>query len=129
MYNAVNSKRPVNLDLSTIHFPLPALTSITHRITGVILFVGLIFAFWALGKSLSSPAEFDAVRDALANNLLAKLVAWGLLSALAFHFVAGIKHLLMDADIGVTLEGSVQKAQITVVVSAVLIILAGVWVW
>lgn len=129
MYNAVNSKRPVNLDLSTIHFPLPALTSITHRITGVILFVGLIFAFWALGKSLSSPAEFDAVRDALANNLLAKFVAWGLLSALAFHFVAGIKHLLMDADIGVTLEGSVQKAQITVVVSAVLIILAGVWVW
>ncbi|MCP1314157.1 MULTISPECIES: succinate dehydrogenase, cytochrome b556 subunit [unclassified Halomonas] len=125
----MNSKRPVNLDLSTIHFPLPALTSITHRITGVILFVGLIFAFWALGKSLSSPAEFDAVRDALANNLLAKLVAWGLLSALAFHFVAGIKHLLMDADIGVTLEGSVQKAQITVVVSAVLIILAGVWVW
>ncbi len=129
MYKAVNSKRPVNLDLSTIHFPLPALTSITHRITGVILFVGLIFAFWALGKSLSSPAGFDAVRDALATNILAKFIAWGLLSALAFHFVAGVKHLLMDADIGVTLEGSVQKAQITVVVSAVLIILAGVWVW
>jgi len=129
VYNAVNSKRPVNLDLTTIHFPLPALTSITHRITGVILFVGLIFAFWALGKSLSSPAGFDAVSNALANNVLAKFVAWGLLSALAFHFVAGIKHLLMDANIGVTLEGGVKKAQATVVVSAVLIILAGVWVW
>tara|TARA_R100001198_G_C5109725_1_gene137849 strand:- start:229 stop:618 length:390 start_codon:yes stop_codon:yes gene_type:complete len=129
VYNAVNSKRPVNLDLTTIHFPLPALTSITHRITGVILFVGLIFAFWALGKSLSSPAGFDAVSSALANNFFAKFVAWGLLSALAFHFVAGIKHLLMDANIGVTLEGGVKKAQATVVVSAVLIILAGVWVW
>ncbi|TVM05849.1 MAG: succinate dehydrogenase, cytochrome b556 subunit, partial [Halomonas sp.] len=41
----------------------------------------------------------------------------------------GIKHLVMDADIGVTLEGGEKKAQITVVVSAVLIILAGVWVW
>ncbi|SFU40969.1 succinate dehydrogenase subunit C [Halomonas korlensis] len=129
MYRAVNSKRPVNLDLSTIQFPLPALTSIAHRITGVILFVGLIFAFWALDKSLSSPMGFEAVSDALAHNILAKLVAWGLLSALAFHFVAGVKHLLMDADIGVTLEGGVQKAQITVIVSAVLIILAGVWVW
>ncbi|PMR75508.1 succinate dehydrogenase, cytochrome b556 subunit [Billgrantia endophytica] len=129
MYRAVNSKRPVNLDLTTIQFPLPALTSIAHRITGVILFIGLIFAFWALDKSLSSPAGFAAVNDALANNILAKLIAWGLLSALAFHFVAGIKHLLMDADIGVTLEGGVKKAQITVVVSAVLIILAGVWVW
>ncbi|WP_217646166.1 succinate dehydrogenase, cytochrome b556 subunit [Halomonas korlensis] len=125
----MNSKRPVNLDLSTIQFPLPALTSIAHRITGVILFVGLIFAFWALDKSLSSPMGFEAVSDALAHNILAKLVAWGLLSALAFHFVAGVKHLLMDADIGVTLEGGVQKAQITVIVSAVLIILAGVWVW
>ncbi|RUR33451.1 succinate dehydrogenase, cytochrome b556 subunit [Vreelandella andesensis] len=129
MYNAVNSKRPVNLDLTTIHFPLPALTSITHRITGVILFVGLIFAFWALGKSLSSPAGFDAVSNALANNFFAKFIAWGLLSALAFHLVAGVKHLLMDANIGVTLEGGVKKAQITVVVSVVLIILAGVWVW
>lgn len=129
VYRAVNSKRPVNLDLTTIHFPLPALTSIAHRITGVILFIGLIFAFWAFDKSLSSPAGFAAVSDALANNVLAKLIAWGLLSALAFHLVAGIKHLLMDADIGVTLEGGVKKAQITVVVSAVLIILAGVWVW
>ncbi|AMD02105.1 Succinate dehydrogenase cytochrome b556 subunit [Halomonas chromatireducens] len=129
MYRAVNSKRPVNLDLTTIEFPLPALTSIAHRITGVILFIGLIFAFWALDRSLSSPAGFAAVSDALANNILAKLVAWGLLSALAFHFVAGIKHMLMDADIGVTLEGGVKKAQATVVISAVLIILAGVWVW
>ncbi|MBZ0330569.1 MULTISPECIES: succinate dehydrogenase, cytochrome b556 subunit [Halomonas] len=125
----MNSKRPVNLDLTTIEFPLPALTSIAHRITGVILFIGLIFAFWALDRSLSSPAGFAAVSDALANNILAKLVAWGLLSALAFHFVAGIKHMLMDADIGVTLEGGVKKAQATVVISAVLIILAGVWVW
>jgi len=125
----VNSKRPVNLDLSTIHFPLPALTSITHRVTGVILFVGLIFGFWALDASLSSPAGFDAVRDALAHNFFAKLVAWGLLSALAFHFVAGCKHFIMDANIGVSLEGAVKKAQITIVASVVLIILAGVWVW
>ncbi|GHE20089.1 hypothetical protein GCM10017767_06100 [Halomonas urumqiensis] len=93
------------------------------------MFVGLIFAFWALSTSLSSPAGFYAVSDALAHNFLAKLIAWGLLSALAFHFVAGIKHLLMDMNIGVTLEGGVKKAQITVVLSAVLIILAGVWVW
>ncbi|RAW08056.1 succinate dehydrogenase, cytochrome b556 subunit [Halomonas elongata] len=129
MYRAVNSKRPVNLDLSTIQFPLPALTSIAHRITGVILFIGLIFGFWALDASLSSAEGFASVQHALAHNFLAKLIAWGLLSALAFHFVAGIKHLLMDIDIGVTLEGGVKKAQITVAVSAVLIILAGVWVW
>lgn len=105
----MNSKRPVNLDLTTIQFPLPALTSIAHRISGVILFVGLIFAFWALDKSLSSPEGFIAVRDTLANNVLAKLIAWGLLSSLAFHFVAGITHMLMDAGYGVTLEGAPRR--------------------
>jgi len=125
----VNSKRPVNLDLSTITFPLPALTSIAHRITGVILFVGLIFVFWALDASLSSPEGFEAVRGALEHNFLAKLVAWGLLSALAYHFVAGIKHLLMDAGYGVDLENAYKKSQVTVVASAVLVVLAGVWVW
>ncbi len=126
---AVNSKRPVNLDLTTIKFPLPALTSIAHRITGVILFVGLVFALWALDASLSSPQGFEAVRETLATNFLAKIVAWGLLSALGFHFVAGIKHLLMDMDIGVELESANRKAQVTVVISAVLVVLAGVWVW
>ena len=56
-------------------------------------------------------------------------IAWGLLSALGFHFVAGIKHLLMDTGYGVDLEGGNRKAQITVVISAVLVVLAGVWVW
>ncbi|SHF01062.1 succinate dehydrogenase subunit C [Modicisalibacter ilicicola DSM 19980] len=125
----MNSKRPVNLDLSTIKFPLPALVSITHRITGVILFVGLIFAFWALDVSLSSPLGFETVREALETGFLAKLIAWGLLSALSFHFVAGLRHLLMHFDIGIELEGGTQTAKITFVTSAVLVILAGVWVW
>ncbi|GAA5176416.1 MULTISPECIES: succinate dehydrogenase, cytochrome b556 subunit [Halomonadaceae] len=125
----MNSKRPVNLDLSTISFPLPALTSITHRITGVILFIGLIFGFWALDASLSSPEGFEAVRNALEQNFLAKLVAWGLLSALAVHFVAGVNHLFMDMGYGIELEKAYRKAQITIVASAVLVILAGVWVW
>lgn len=125
----MNSKRPVNLDLSTIKFPLPALTSITHRITGVILFIGLIFGFWALDASLSSPEGFEAVHHALSENILAKLIAWGLLSALAFHFVAGIRHLLMDIDIGIEFNNAIRMTQITMVASAVLVVLAGVWVW
>nr|WP_299245501.1 succinate dehydrogenase, cytochrome b556 subunit [uncultured Halomonas sp.] len=125
----MNSKRPVNLDLSTIKFPLPALTSITHRVTGVILFVGLVFAFWALDASLSSPQGFEEVREALKYNFLAKLIAWGLLSALSFHFVAGVRHLLMDFDIGIDLEGGVQTSKITFIAAVVLVILAGVWVW
>lgn len=123
------AKRPVNLDLSTIKQPLPALVSITHRVTGIMLFIGLIFALWAFDVSLQSEQGFEAVKHALAHNFFAKIVAWGLLSALAWHFVAGVRHLAMDLHYADDREGGLRTSKMVVVVSAVLIVLAGVWVW
>ena len=59
----------------------------------------------------------------------AKLVIWGVLAALIYHCVAGVKHLLMDLGIGESLQGGITAARITFAVAAVLIVLAGVWVW
>lgn len=124
----MNNNRPVNLDLTKFSFPLPALTSIVHRVTGVMLFVGVAILMYALDLSLSSEEGFASVKDCL-DGFLAKLVIWGILSALLYHLVAGIKHLLMDLGIGETLEGGVLGAKITIAVSVVLILLAGIWVW
>ncbi len=125
----MKSNRPVNLDLSTIKLPLSALASITHRASGVILFVGLIFMFWAFDVSLSSPEGFESVKLTLQQNFLAKFVLWGMLSALAYHCLAGVKHLIMDMDIGVNLENGHTMSQIVFALAAVFIVLAGVWVW
>lgn len=121
-------ERPVNLDLTQFSFPLPALTSITHRITGVILFVGLLFLLYAFNLSLASPAGF-AEAVALLEAPLGQFITWGLLTALGYHLVAGIKHLFLDFDVGDTLEGARRGAQLTIVASVVLSVLAGVWVW
>ncbi len=59
MKKAVNSKRPVNLDLRTIKLPVTAYTSILHRISGVILFLGIAVLLFALDKSLSSEEGFE----------------------------------------------------------------------
>jgi succinate dehydrogenase / fumarate reductase cytochrome b subunit len=126
--SAVNSKRPVNLDLGKFHFPLPAITSILHRISGIIIFVGVAFLLYGLDLSLSGEDGFARVSELL-DSFLAKLIIWGILSALLYHLVAGIKHLLMDMGIAEELESGRLAAKITVVVSIVLIILAGVWVW
>ena len=124
----VNDKRPVNLDLTTIKFPLSALTSIAHRISGIALFVALPILLWLLDRSLASPESFAEMKTLLATPL-AKLVVWGILAALLYHLTAGIKHLIMDMGIGETLEGGRRGAFTVVVVSIVLILLAGVWVW
>jgi len=124
----VKDKRPVNLDLTQFSFPLPALTSIVHRVTGVALFVGIAILMYILELSLSSEEGFNSVKECL-DGFFVKLIIWGLISALLYHLVAGIKHLLMDFGIGETLEGGMLGAKVVIVVSVVLILLAGVWLW
>lgn len=125
---AVNSQRPVNLDLRTIKLPVTAYTSILHRISGVILFVGIAVLLYGLDKSLASEEGFAEVKECLTSPL-AKFVIWGLLSALLYHLVAGVRHLIMDMGIGETLEGGKLGSKIVLVVSAVVIVLVGVWIW
>ncbi|MBD7977301.1 MULTISPECIES: succinate dehydrogenase, cytochrome b556 subunit [Pseudomonas] len=124
----MNSQRPVNLDLRTIKLPVTAYTSILHRISGVILFLGLAVMLFALDKSLASEEGFAEVKACLTSPL-AKFVTWGLLSALLYHLVAGTRHLFMDAGVGETLEGGKAGSKIVIALSVVLIVLAGVWVW
>ncbi|WP_150630178.1 succinate dehydrogenase, cytochrome b556 subunit [Pseudomonas fluorescens] len=124
----MNSQRPVNLDLRTIKLPVTAYTSSLHRISGVILFVSLAIMLYALDKSLDSEEGFGQVKACLTSPL-AKLVIWGILSALLYHLVAGVRHLIMDMGIGETLEGGKLGSKIVIAVSVVVIVLAGVWIW
>ncbi|MET4695048.1 succinate dehydrogenase, cytochrome b556 subunit [Endozoicomonas lisbonensis] len=124
----MNSKRPVNLDITTIKLPLPAYTSILHRLSGILLFIGVGLLIYALDLSLASEESFADLQVILSSGL-AKFVLWVLLSGLIYHFVAGVKHLLMDIGIGEELESGRIGSIVTIVVSAVLIVLAGVWVW
>jgi succinate dehydrogenase / fumarate reductase cytochrome b subunit len=124
----VKHKRPVNLNLLTIRFPIPAIVSILHRITGVILFLMLPFMLWGLSLSLASQDDFDAVQRYLDNPFL-KFITWGVLAAFIFHLVAGLRHLLMDLGVGEELKSGRLSAQLTLIISVVLIVLAGVWLW
>ena len=124
----VNSKRPVNLDITTIKLPLPAYISILHRVSGVFLFLGFGLLLYALEMSLASRSSFASLQEMLALPV-ARFVIWLVLSALIYHFIAGIKHLLMDVDIGDGKESGRFGAVLTLIVSFALIAATGVWLW
>ena len=124
----MNKTRPVNLDLGTISLPVTAKASILHRISGVFLVAAVGVLLYVLDLSLAGETGFASALQLLGSPV-ARLIMWVVLSGLIFHAVAGPKHLLMDLGIGETLEGGIQGARITFVVSAVLIAAAGVWVW
>lgn len=125
----MKDNRPVNLDIKTIWFPIPAITSILHRISGVAIFFGVAILLWLLDSSLSSAENFANVQNALASNVLLKLVVWLVLCGFIYHTCAGIRHLFMDLGLGMELQSGRATAKTVFVVAIILMILAGVWVW
>jgi len=124
----VDIKRPINLDITTIKFPLAAIASILHRITGVILFVGTSVLLYLLQLSLTSEAGFASALE-LSNRISVKLVIWALIVCIAYHLIAGLKHLLLDLGFGETKVAAENGAKILLSSLVFASVLAGVWIW
>ena len=96
----MTEQRPVYLNLIKIRLPLPGIISFAHRITGVVLFLSLPFAVYLLDLSIESEQSFAKVQQILKQPVML-YVQILLLWSLAHHFFAGIRFLLIDAEIGV----------------------------
>ncbi len=124
----MKTQRPKNLNLLTIRFPIPAIVSILHRIAGVVLFLLIPILLWVFHLSLQSKRGFDAVHHVVTTSWM-KLFIWLCFAAFFYHLVAGIRHLLMDIQLGVELKSGRMTAMLTMVISLLFIILAGIWLW
>jgi succinate dehydrogenase / fumarate reductase cytochrome b subunit len=120
-------QRPKNLNLFTIRFPLPAIVSILHRISGFILFLLIPVLLWALQSSLSYTG-FDDLQTSFSHTYI-KLFFWVLFLPYCFHLVAGLRHLLSDLHIGNSRHASKVGAAMVFIIFALIIIFAGVWIW
>jgi succinate dehydrogenase / fumarate reductase cytochrome b subunit len=127
----VNKKRPVNLDIGTIKLPITSYVSILHRASGVILFFAVAVMLYLLEASLASEQRFESLKVWFTNPLL-QFVIWGCLAALAYHVIAGLRHLIMDFGFG---EDSFEVGRRTAWVAAVVAIITilaitiGVFLW
>jgi succinate dehydrogenase / fumarate reductase cytochrome b subunit len=90
---------PRFLNLLQIRFPVGAITSIGHRISGALLFAALPLLATLLEQSLRGEPDYEnllAAVDAPWMGLLLVIATW----AMAQHLLAGLRHLLMDVGIG-----------------------------
>jgi len=99
-----SKKRPKNLDLLHIHLPIGGFVSILHRVTGVLLVLALPLAFLLLQQSLQGPEDFAQV-VALLSSLPARALLLFVTILLTHHFLAGVRHLLLDLDVGISRSG------------------------
>jgi len=124
----VDNKRPVNLDIGTIKLPITSYVSILHRVSGVVLFFAVGIFLWMLESSLASEQSFNDL-GAMLSNPVCQFIIWGSLAALAYHAVAGIRHLIMDFGVGEdSFYAGRNSAWAAVVLSVVMIALLTWWI-
>jgi succinate dehydrogenase / fumarate reductase cytochrome b subunit len=119
-------------DLPSYRFPVAAIVSILHRISGVLMFVLLPFIIWLFDTSLSSELSFARFRSAFQNGLwfvpgvLVKLVALALIWAYLHHLLAGMRHLWMDVShSAISKEFGALSAKVVLVVSILFTLVLG----
>ena len=119
------TKRPVFLDLRHIQMPVGALASIGHRISGVVLAIGIPVVVYLLALSLKDEQSFADVASHL-RLVPVKAALVILVWAISHHVLAGVRHLLSDFDIGSRLRLARRSAWLVNVGGVALAVLAAV---
>ena len=109
-------QRPISPHLQVYRMPLLAILSITHRLTGIFLTLGMVMVVVWLVALASGPAAYDMV-GVLFGSVLGQAIMFGFYCALFYHLFNGIRHMFWDFGIGLTNE-SADRSGIIVVLLA-----------
>ena len=118
-------------DIASYRLPLAGLVSILHRISGALMFLLMPFIIWLFDTSLSSEVSYERFSAAFVSGigvvpgLIVKLVTLGLIWAYLHHFIAGVRHLWMDATHSVSKVQGRTSALFTLVLSLLLTLALG----
>ena len=105
---------PRYLNLFKIALPIPGISSILHRISAVAIFVLSLPMMWILVFSLSSEVNYQIIISLFENFFLKSLFSL-FITAIFYHFISGLRHLVMDFGYWETLRAGRMSALATFV--------------
>lgn len=108
--------RPLSPFISIYRWPVSMAASITHRITGVGLTLGMILVTWLLIAVATGPGAYDTFMS-LGGSIIGRLILFGFAWAVVFHFVNGIRHLAWDIGYGFKVPTALATAFAAYVIS------------
>ena len=124
----MNKNRPKHLALHLIKLPLPGVVSILHRISGLVLFLLLPLLLLMLQYSLRSIETYTRLMVVLQSPVI-KLMLLGVGWAFLHHFLAGIRYLAIDLDLGVGLAPARATSRLVLITGLALTVMLGVGLW
>ncbi|QJE01219.1 succinate dehydrogenase, cytochrome b556 subunit [Massilia forsythiae] len=116
--------RNIGIKDITVNYKQPpsAIVSIMHRISGFLLFLSLPFLLYLFQESLRSEISFAHFAGVVGHPLI-KIVILALSWAYLHHFVAGLRHLVMDNHIALDREASQKTARWVLMIVVALTVL------
>ena len=124
----MNKNRPKHLALHLIKLPLPGVVSILHRISGLVLFLLLPLLLLMLQYSLRSIETYTRLMVVLQSPVI-KLMLLGVGWAFLHHFLAGIRYLAIDLDLGIGLAPARATSRLVLITGLALTVMLGVGLW
>lgn len=118
-------------DIASYRLPPAGIVSILHRVSGAMMFLLLPLIIWFFDTSVTSEVSYEEFTAAFTAGIgfvpgvLIKLVSLALIWAYLHHFIAGVRHLWMDATHSVSKQQGHSSALITLVSSVVLTLALG----
>lgn len=110
--------RPLSPHLQVYRPQLTSMLSISHRVAGVALAVGLVWlAIWVCAAA--SDAATYAIVASFNGSIIGKLFLFGWTACLFFHLFNGVRHLFWDAGYGLEIKDAYTSGWIVVAVTAV----------
>lgn len=122
-------QRPINLDLTTVSFPITAIASILHRVCAVISWFGMGYLLILLGHAISSEEEFKSIGEAFQSYFLLQFFNWGFLTAFGYYCMGTVKHIIQDFGFFEDFAGGKMISWAAILLGVFFSLLAGVWLW
>lgn len=116
--------RPLSPHLQVWRWHVTMLTSILNRMTGVGLTVGTLAVVIWLAALAGGPSKFTTM-EIFVRSLPGQVLLFLMAVAAAFHFAAGVRHLVWDAGRGL----NPKTAEVTAWIALVFSVLAPLGVW
>ena len=94
------SIKPVYINLFKIQLPISAFLSISHRVSGMLIFFMVLpFSAYLFNILLASQDSFDLFIESYNSSIFLRTFVLFNVLIFEYHVIAGIRHMLMDFHI------------------------------
>ena len=99
----MENKNPLSPHLQIYRWHISSLVSISHRITGIVNFVAVIFVCIWVSLLTLGETNYSSI-NYLLNSIFGKFIILGFTWSFSFQILSEIRHLIMDMGYGFELK-------------------------